>query len=118
MLLYHGSNTDIQDIDLKKCRPYKDFGKGFYLTPDRTTAVRMAQKKARLFGGLATLITYEMDEAALHSNLVIKQSRATSVLGWATSRERVVLSSFFLFFYYRFFLSFPKRPIVLLICSI
>ena len=28
MLLYHGSNTDIKEIDLAMCRPYKDFGQG------------------------------------------------------------------------------------------
>ena len=27
MLLYHGSNIDIKEIDLAMCRPYKDFGK-------------------------------------------------------------------------------------------
>lgn len=32
MILYHGSNTPINVIDLTQCRPYKDFGKGFYLT--------------------------------------------------------------------------------------
>ena len=32
MLLYHGSNTDIKSIGLAMCRPYKDFGRGFYLT--------------------------------------------------------------------------------------
>lgn len=32
MLLYHGSNTDIKEINLSMCRPYKDFGQGFYLT--------------------------------------------------------------------------------------
>ena len=31
MILYHGSNVDIQNISLSACRPYKDFGKGFYL---------------------------------------------------------------------------------------
>lgn len=30
--LYHGSNVRIESIDLGKCKPYKDFGKGFYLT--------------------------------------------------------------------------------------
>lgn len=29
MILYHGSNMAIDTIDLDKCRPYKDFGKGF-----------------------------------------------------------------------------------------
>jgi len=32
MKLYHGTNCHIKNIDLSKCRPYKDFGKGFYLT--------------------------------------------------------------------------------------
>lgn len=49
MTLYHGSNEDIEVIDLEKGLRYKDFGKGFYLTPDKSTAIRMAKKKARLF---------------------------------------------------------------------
>ena len=32
MLLYHGSYAQIKEIDLAKCRPGLDFGKGFYLT--------------------------------------------------------------------------------------
>ncbi len=48
MTLYHGTNADIKVIDLAKGLQYKDFGKGFYLTPDKNTAIRMAQKKARL----------------------------------------------------------------------
>ena len=35
MILYHGTNCSIDKIDLDKCRPYKDFGKGFYLTTIR-----------------------------------------------------------------------------------
>ena len=54
MKLYHGSNADIDRIDLTRGLRYKDFGKGFYLTPSRDTAVRMAQKKARLFGGICS----------------------------------------------------------------
>ena len=72
MKLYHGTNVDIQSIDLQKGLRYKDFGKGFYLTSARGTAIRMAQKKARLFGGTATLITYELDERALTSDLKVK----------------------------------------------
>lgn len=72
MILYHGTNADIEAIDLTKGLRYKDFGKGFYLTPERTTAVRMAQKKARLFGGAPTMITYDFDETALNSDLQIK----------------------------------------------
>ena len=72
MKLYHGSNTDIDSIDLSKGLKNKDFGKGFYLTPDRNTAIRMANKKTRLFGGTSTLIRYEFNESALHSDLKIK----------------------------------------------
>lgn len=72
MILYHGTNTDIESIDLSKSLKHKDFGKGFYLTDSRETAIRMATKKARLFGGQATLICYEFDETALHSDLKIK----------------------------------------------
>ena len=50
MTLYHGTNEDIKRIDLKKGLRHKDFGKGFYLTSDRNTAIRMAQKRTRLFG--------------------------------------------------------------------
>lgn len=72
MILYHGSNEDIEIIELEKGLRYKDFGKGFYLTPDKSTAERMAQKKARLFGGTPTLITYELSEAAFNSDLKMK----------------------------------------------
>lgn len=72
MTLFHGTNTDIENIDLTRGLRHKDFGKGFYLTPERKTAIRMAQKKARLFGGTPILITYKMDDIALHSNLKIK----------------------------------------------
>ena len=72
MILYHGTNADIEAIDLTHGLRHKDFGKGFYLTPDKTTAIRMAQKKTRLFGGTATLITYELDDAALHTDLKVK----------------------------------------------
>ena len=56
MILFHGTNTDIETIDLSRSLNHKDFGKGFYLTSSRDTAIRMAEKKARLFGGKATLI--------------------------------------------------------------
>ena len=67
MILYHGTNQDIENIDLTKGLRHKDFGMGFYLTSDKATASRMAEKKARLFKGSATLITYELDEEALHT---------------------------------------------------
>ena len=32
MKLYHGSYIKIDEIDLSKSKPYKDFGRAFYLT--------------------------------------------------------------------------------------
>ena len=82
MTLYHGTNADIESIDLTKGLRYKDFGKGFYLTPDKSTAIRMAQKKARLFGGTPTLITYELDDSALQSNLKVKIFPEKATVEW------------------------------------
>ena len=44
MILYHGSNLRIVNIDLSKCRPNKDFGRGFYLTDIRERAAQMAKR--------------------------------------------------------------------------
>ncbi len=82
MILYHGTNADINSIDLSKGLKYKDFGKGFYLTPNRETAVRMAKKRARLFAGAATLITYEFDESALESDLIVKVFPEIASVEW------------------------------------
>ncbi|MFR8640287.1 MAG: DUF3990 domain-containing protein [Phocaeicola vulgatus] len=42
-------------IDLNRCRPYKDFGRGFYSTDIREQAQRMAARTARMFSGNPTL---------------------------------------------------------------
>ena len=42
----------------------------------------MAQKKARLFGGTPTLITYEMDDAALQSDLSVKVFPEQACVEW------------------------------------
>lgn len=68
MILYHGSNTDIKQIDLEKCRPYKDFGKGFYLTNIEEQAKKMARRVATIYGGKPCINTYEVDEEFLYSN--------------------------------------------------
>ena len=82
MILYHGTNENIETIDLTKGLRHKDFGKGFYVTPDKATAIRMAKKKARLFGGTATLITYEMDDSVFQSDLKIKVFPEEACVEW------------------------------------
>ena len=65
MRLYHGSNTAFREVDLSVCRPNKDFGRGFYLAPDRGAAERMARRAVRRFGGKAYLMIFEFDETGL-----------------------------------------------------
>lgn len=68
MILYHGSNINITDVDLLKCRPFKDFGKGFYLTDIYQQAEQMAHRVARLYGGSPCVSAFDFDEASLVSN--------------------------------------------------
>lgn len=49
MILYHGTNLVIDQIDLSVYRPNKDFGKGFYLTTIEDQAQKMAKRVARLY---------------------------------------------------------------------
>lgn len=48
MILYHGSNVEIKNIDLSKSKPYKDFGKGFYLSADKNQAMRLAKQRVSI----------------------------------------------------------------------
>ena len=72
MKLYHGSNTKIEKIDLSKCRPYKDFGQGFYLTEIREQAEKMASRTAHIYEGEPIVTEFEFDESAL-TKLSVKQ---------------------------------------------
>ena len=67
MQLYHGSTVNIENIDLTKSRPNKDFGRGFYLSADRQQAWRMGEFKALTEGGTPVLNTYLFDEQVLTS---------------------------------------------------
>ena len=72
MILYHGSNMKIEQIDLSKCRPYKDFGQGFYLTQIKEQAEQMARRTATIYGGEPIVSEFEFDESAL-TELSVKQ---------------------------------------------
>ena len=84
MRLYHGSNTDIKEINLAMCRPYKDFGQGFYLTVMKEQAEKMAKRVARIYGGSPVLNEYDIDDSFLEmKDLRIKD------FGMETSKEWV-----------------------------
>ena len=67
MILYHGSNTDIAEIDLSVSKVGKDFGCGFYLSADKEQALELAARKTEQLGvGTPMLNSYEFDESSLH----------------------------------------------------
>ena len=72
MILYHGSNMKIEQIDLNKCRPFKDFGQGFYCTAIEEQAELMAKRVARIYGGNPEITKFEFDES-IFNNEKIKQ---------------------------------------------
>ncbi len=69
MILYHGSNVKIEVPNLAKSKPYKDFGRGFYLSADKNQALRMAEQKTlQLLIGEPIVSEFEFDETLLQSN--------------------------------------------------
>ena len=66
MKLYHGSNVEIEYVDLSRGRRGKDFGKGFYANPDYMQAVEFCSNVVRREGsGIPTVTSFEFDESAL-----------------------------------------------------
>lgn len=68
MMLYHGSNQTIGEIDLRKSRPNKDFGRAFYLSPIKSQAMDMAKFRVMLDGGKPVITAYSFDEECLNSS--------------------------------------------------
>lgn len=69
MILYHGSNVNIEVPNLSKSKPYKDFGQGFYLSADKNQALRMAEQKTlQLLIGEPIVSEFEFDETLLQGN--------------------------------------------------
>jgi len=64
MILYHGSNMAIEKIDLSKCKPFKDFGCGFYTTPISEQALTMARRTVRIYNeGKPCITEFKCDDA-------------------------------------------------------
>ena len=73
MILYHGTNATIQNIDLNQSRVGKDFG---------LVAIRQAARKLEQFGeGEAKVYRYSFDEAETQNLNVLKFEEYT--LNWA-----------------------------------
>ena len=65
MKLYHGSTVKIDHVLLEKSKPYKDFGRAFYLSAERTQVVELAESRVAFLGGEVVINEYEFDEALL-----------------------------------------------------
>lgn len=73
MILFHGTNTDFDAIDLEKSAPFKDFGRGFYLTSFHEQAEKMALRTTRFYGGTPTVLEFEApDDFLTNQELRIK----------------------------------------------
>ncbi|MDR0843645.1 MAG: DUF3990 domain-containing protein [Tannerella sp.] len=64
MKVYHGSDTFIDVIDLNKCKPSRDFGRGFYVTKLRLQAEEMAARVAKRGKGQPVVTEFEFEEYA------------------------------------------------------
>lgn len=82
MKLYHGTNAEILQIDLQESRVGKDFGIGFYLTPDKQVAQRQAERKFEQYGiGQARVYEYTIDVNAIQALKVLQFDSYT--MEWA-----------------------------------
>lgn len=75
MILYHGSNMAIEEIDFQKSKPGKDFGVGFYLSDNKQQAQEMAEKKALLLGGVPTITRFEFNDESAKADATISYLR-------------------------------------------
>ncbi|MDR3189005.1 MAG: DUF3990 domain-containing protein [Prevotellaceae bacterium] len=62
MTLYHGSDSRIEEVDLSRCEPFKDFGKGFYTTAIRRHAEERAHNVAENHKTKPVVTVFSFDE--------------------------------------------------------
>ncbi|MCL2283112.1 MAG: DUF3990 domain-containing protein [Fibromonadales bacterium] len=83
MILFHGSNLEIDRVDLNVCKPYKDFGKGFYTTELEEQARNMAKRTVRLFGGNPCVTKFSLEDKELENCNIPKKTFYTPTDEWA-----------------------------------
>ena len=62
MKVYHGSHIKVDKIDLSKCKPNKDFGRGFYVTKFRNHAEVWAKIIGENYGTEGFVSEFEFSE--------------------------------------------------------
>ena len=88
MKLYHGSNIVIDQIDQSKCKPYKDFGQGFYLTEIKEQAEQMARRTSAIYGGEPRVTELEVDETAMDTLAVKIFEEQSEAWAWCVNANR------------------------------
>lgn len=69
MKLYHGSNMRVTEPDLKRSKPFKDFGQGFYLSAEEQQAKDQAISKVdQMKAGEPIIYEFIFDESLLTSS--------------------------------------------------
>ena len=69
MILYHGSNIKVSVPDLSVSKPFKDFGKGFYLSDNYEQAMDMASQKVKqTHVGEPIVSEFQFDESLFRSD--------------------------------------------------
>jgi len=64
MRVFHDSDTAVSVVDLQKCKPNKDFGRGFYVAKLRSQAEEMAKRVTKYNKQTPVVTEYEFDEYA------------------------------------------------------
>jgi hypothetical protein len=62
MKVFHGSDTLIDRIDLSKCKPGKDFGRGFYVTKLQHQAEEMAKRVSNWNSSQPVVTSFDFDD--------------------------------------------------------
>lgn len=77
IILYHGTNTQFNKIDVKKFKKFKDFGEGFYLTPNFEQAYDFANNKVKYFGGKKSINKYEIPKEIIKKLNILNLNKET-----------------------------------------
>lgn len=73
MKLYHGTNKTFDKIDLMASKPNKDFGRGFYLSPNYEQALNMAYiKTEQQQEGEPLVMEFEINEADMDALRILR----------------------------------------------
>jgi len=67
MKVYHGSYIKIDRIDYAKCRLYRDFGRGFYVTKILEQAKIWAKRKGEIYDTQGIITEYDFAESAFEN---------------------------------------------------